>query len=287
MKKVLLTGSSGFIGGNVLPFLQKNHYVYAPQRNELDVRNSIQVKKYLEQEQFDIIVHFASPSPVRSADKDTYEMLFEDSLKIFMNFYSNRDAFGKMIYSGSGAEFGKCRDISLVSETQIGRFLPTDSYGLSKYIINDLSRHSNNIYNLRIFACYGPGEYDTKFITYCIRQCLKKKPITIHQDCLFDYLYVDDYARYLMKFLECTPSFHDYNAASGTQIRLSKIAELVCHQMENPYPVEIQLEGLNKEYTANTSRIMEETGIYDLISIEAGITKLIDWEKKQYETTSR
>lgn len=286
MKKILLTGSSGFIGSNILPFLQKKYCVYIPQRDELDVRDSIQVQEYLKREQFDTVIHFASPSPVRSPETDKYETLFEDSLKIFMNFYANSNLFDKMIYSGSGAEFDKSRNISLVQEEQIGEFLPKDSYGLSKYIINDLARHSSNIYNLRIFACYGPGEYDTKFITHCIRRCLDKKPITIRQDCLFDYIYVDDYARYLMKLVEMTPNFHDYNAASGIRIKLSKIAEIVGKHLGNPYPVEIHREGLNKEYTADASRIMEETGINELIPIETGIAKLIDWEKKRYETTS-
>lgn len=287
MKKVLLTGASGFMGSNILPFLQRKHHVYAPKRNELDVRNSIQVKKYLQKGQFDFIVHFASPSPARSPGIDKYETLFEDSMRIFLNFYTNRHLFGKMLYSGSGAEFDKSRDISLISEHQIGECLPADSYGLSKYAINQLASHSGNIYNLRIFACYGPGEYKTKFITHCIRRCLEKKPITIRQDCFFDYIYVDDYARYLMKLMDRTPAFHDYNAASGIRINLSNIAEMVRQQTGNPYPVEIQHEGLNKEYTANASRIKGETGICDLISIESGIAKLIDWEEKQYEATSR
>ena len=48
MKKILLTGSSGFVGGNALSFLKKNYEVFAPKRNELDVRDYEQVKKCLE-----------------------------------------------------------------------------------------------------------------------------------------------------------------------------------------------------------------------------------------------
>ena len=286
MKKILLTGSSGFIGSNVLPFLKDRYEVYAPKRNELDVRNPAQVGNYLSENRFDVIVHFASPSPVRSAHLDSYENLFEDSLKIFMNFYTKRDLFGKMIYSGSGAEFDKRRDISLIDENKIGESIPVDGYGLSKYIINELARNSGNIYNLRIFACYGPGEYDSKFITHAIRCCLSNKPITIHQDCYFDYLYVDDYARYVLHLIEAAPRFHDYNATSGTRIKLSTIAELVRREMKNPDSVQILNTGMNLEYTADNSRILAETGITCLVSIEEGIKRLINWEKRRYEETS-
>ncbi len=284
MKKILLTGSSGFIGSNALPFLQEEHEVYAPKRIELDVRNPEQVKQYLKKEQFDVVVHFASPSPVRSAESDSYETLFEDSLKIFMNFYTMRDYFGKMLYSGSGAEFDKRRDIKLVKEYEIGQYVPSDSYGLSKYIINELSSKSENIYNFRIFACYGPNEYDSKFITHCIRCCLKNKPITIRQDCYFDYLYVDDYAKYVKYFVNHTPKFHDYNSTSGIRLKLSTIAEIVQNKMNCTLPIQILSDGMNKEYTADNTRILHETGIQNLISIEDGITKLIEWEKRKNET---
>lgn len=283
MKKILLTGGSGFVGSNVLPFLQEKHKIYAPKRTELDVRNTEQVKQYLKKEQFDVIVHFASPSPIRSAKLDSYESLFEDSMKIFMNFYTMRNYFGKMLYSGSGAEFDKRRDIKKVKECEIGQYIPCDSYGLSKYIINELASKSENIYNFRIFACYGPNEYDSKFITHCIKCCLKNEPITIRQDCYFDYLYVDDYAKYITYFVDHTPKFHDYNSTSGIRLKLSTIAEIVRTQMNSTLPVQILSDGMNKEYTADNTRIMHETGIQNLISIEDGIAKLIEWEKQKNE----
>lgn len=274
--KILLTGSSGFMGTNTLPFLKKNHNVYAPTRSELDVKNTTQVKNYLKQECFDVIIHFASPSPVRSGQFDKYETLFEDSLKIFMNFYSMQDYYGKMFYSGSGAEFDKTREISLVTESEIGQYIPNDAYGFSKYIINELANSSKNIYNMRIFACYGPHEYDYKFITHAIHCCMENRPITIRQDCYFDYLYVDDYIKCLMYFIDKTPNFHDYNVSSGKRIRLSSIAEIVRKEMRSPYPIEILSKGMNLEYTSNNERIVKETGIKEFLPLEKGIKKLIE-----------
>lgn len=285
MKKVLLTGASGFVGSNVLPFLEKEYRMYTPTRKELDVKRKDEVTGYLRDNEFDVVIHFASPSPVRSAQFDSYDRLFADSITIFKNFYQNRDLFGKMIYSGSGAEYDKRYDITNVKEEQIGQTVPMDDYGLSKYIINDLASKSNNIYNLRIFACYGPREYDTKFIRHCIRCSLKNEPITIRQNCYFDYLYVDDYARYLKYFIENTPLHHDYNAVSGKRISLKQIAEIVCEKMGNLHPVQIMQEGLNSEYTACGDRIKKETGITELISIEEGIEKMIEWEKANEKTS--
>lgn len=287
MKTVLVTGGSGFVGSNVIPILKKKYIVLAPARAELDVRNADAVQKFVTGRNIDAVIHLASPSPVRSAQLDSYDRLFEDCLKIFLNFYAVREYCGRIIYSGSGAEFDKRRDICNISESEFGKNVPADDYGRAKFIMNEMARSSRNIYNLRIFGCFGPGEYDSKFITHAINCCLRNEPITIRRDCKFDYLYIDDYARYLEYFIDNDPCFHDYNAGSGSHILLTEIARIVAHKMNNKYGIVITEQGLNKEYTASSRRLADETGlVQDNLSIESGIDRLIEWMMKNYEKTS-
>lgn len=281
-KKILLTGGTGFIGGNILPILQKKYEVKFPRRNELNINDESSVDEYLSNNKFDILIHSANITPGKNS-VDKMENMLEYTIKAFLNFQKHSDKFEKIFYFGSGAEYDKRKDIVLIKETDIGNSIPVDPYGLAKYVINQIARGSKNIYNLRIFGCYGPTDAKTKFIRDCIDCCLEHKPITIRQNCYFDYMYVEDLARIIDKMINSELKYHDYNICTGKRIDLLTIAKIIDKKMQNNQGIKIGQEGLNKEYTANNARLLSDIGAFDYTCIEDGIQKQIDWQKIKVE----
>lgn len=283
MKKILLTGGSGFVGKNVFPILTKKYNVKAPSRQELDLRDSDAVKNYVKKESFDVVIHSANPNPVKSSQYDSNAQMFEDSMRIFMNFYNVQDMCGKILYLGSGAEYDKSKDIKNIKEEDANRSLPKDIYGCSKFIMNELTRKSDNIFNLRLFACYGPYDHESKFITHVIRCCLAGRDITMRRNCYFDYLHVYDLAKIMVYFIEHDMKYHDYNIASGERISLRSIADEVKRQMKHKGAILIEESGWNKEYTANIDRLEQESHLkQQFLSLEQGIALQIKHEKEKY-----
>ena len=103
MKKVLLTGGTGFIGRNIKPLLEKEFTLFAPRRTELNLKDENEVRYFIRENKIDVVVHSANPNPVKNL-LDKADTFFEDSLRCFMNLYKARDIYEKMFFLGSGTE---------------------------------------------------------------------------------------------------------------------------------------------------------------------------------------
>ena len=277
-KNILFTGGTGFIGNNVIPRLSKSHIVFAPSRSELDLTDSGAISDYIMNNNIDIIIHCANPNPAKNSLDKTEEMI-RKSLELFLSIYKCKDLVEKIIYVGSGAVYDKTKDIVLVSEEEAFGSFPIDDYGFAKYVINNMTH--GNIYNLCVFGCYGPGDADYKFITHCIHCCINKKPITIRQNCFFDYMQVSDLAEIMIWMIESMPRYNMYNACTGTRISLLEIAQIVKQKMDSDSDIIVLNEGLNYEYTGSNKRLKEEY-TKEFMDIYKGIDIQIEWELKNY-----
>ena len=286
MKKILLTGGTGFIGRNIKPILDKDYIVYSPGRTELDLTDSQNVKDVLIKNNFDVVIHAANPNPVKNI-LDAPNKMLDNSLRSFYNLYQMRQHYQKMIFFGSGAEYDKRRAICKIKENDLGRKIPGDEYGFAKLIMNELARSSENVYNCRIFGCYGPTDHESKFITHAIHCCMRGEDITIRQNCFFDYMHVYDLGRILTFFIDKVPLYHDYNVCSGLRVALEEIALEVQRQMKAKNKIVFLNEGMNKEYTGSNLRLLEEIGTnYKFISLAEGIKIQIESERQEYEKKS-
>lgn len=277
---VLLTGASGFIGHNIAPILRERFQLLTPTRKELNLLDAQAVEEYIKQNKVEYIVHTANPNGQKN-EEDAKASMLDASLRCFMNLVRMQDWGEKLLYIGSGAEFDKRLDMMQVMEADFGRSIPDTEYGFAKYVMNAFAHDSQKIFNLRIFGCYGPGDYYTKFITHCINSIKANQDITIRQDCYFDYIQVQDLARVIEYALTHELKYHDYNVCSGQPILLSEIAEKVINVYKANVDsgihtqIEILQDGMNKAYTGNNFRLMNELSKhipdFKWISYEEGI----------------
>ncbi len=274
----MLTGATGFIGRNILPLLRERYTVAAPGRADLDLRDAEAVRRFLEKGKFDAVVHAANPTGANPFDAG--ERLFEHSLRVFASLEHCAGLYGKMLYFGSGAEYGKHRALDMIAEDRIGEELPRDAYGLSRYLMQRLAARRDNIVNLRLFGCYGPGDPDYKLIPGIMHQVRAGREIRLRHNVRFDFLYVDDIVPVLEYCLENRPTCRDYNLCGSRPVTLLSVAEAVRRQMKSAAPIIVGTEGDGLAYTGSNERLRREIPLWKPRSMDEGIDNILTAEQR-------
>lgn len=277
-KTLFITGSKGFIGRNLVNFFENEYEILAPDHKELDLLCQEGVNKFFDKNEIDYVIHCANVGGNRKHN-DT-EDIIEKNVRMFFNLAENNENFEKMINLGTGAEYSKCNMKPNIKESEIGKFIPEDYYGFSKYIITKSIENTNNIYSFRLFGIFGPHEdYSYKFISNSILKNFLKLPITIMQNVYFDWLYIDDLMSIMKYFLLNNPSDNIYNVTSGKTIDIVSIAKIINNLSDFESQIEVVNKGLNREYSGSNRKLLDEIGKYEFIEIENSIKRLRDYYK--------
>jgi GDP-L-fucose synthase len=275
--KILITGSTGFIGRNLKDQLSIAYDIYAPESLELNLLDDKRVRDYVKKHNFDVIIHSATWNATRTSTKDLNKVL-PNNCRMFFNLARCDDYYGKMIYYGSGAEYDRRNWIPMMNEDYFDLHVPEDDYGFSKYIMSKHTEKSLNIYDLRLFGVFGKYEdWRIRFISNACCKSIMDMPITIKQNVYFDYLYINDLVNITEWFIKNEPQYKCYNICTGRTYDLLTLAEKILNISGKNLPINIAKKGLGREYSGDNKRFLDEIGAYSFIDIDDSIRELNQW----------
>jgi UDP-glucose 4-epimerase len=183
---VLITGGNGYIAKNLAENLTQ-YNITSITRKDFDLTNREATDKWFNKKHFDVVIHTAIKGGSRLQSDN--ESIFYQNLQMFYNLYYNRHNFNKFIHFGSGAELGT----------------PSNPYGLSKKIINDLIKYEHGFFNIRIFGVFDENELDTRFIKSNIKNYINHKPLVINQNKYMDFFYMKDLIKVINEYIIGNP----------------------------------------------------------------------------------
>lgn len=277
MRRLLLTGGSGFIGRNLLESpLARAHEIAAPRHGELDLLDEDAVAGFLRDGRFDAVIHSATKPGHRNA-KEPGKVLYENT-RMFFNLARNAGRFGKMLVIGSGAIYDMRHYRPKMKEDYFDAHVPADEHGLCKYVCGKYIEKADNITDLRVFGIYGKYEdYAIRFISNMICKALFGLPLTVKQNRRFDYIWVEDLAPVLEHFLETGGAHKAYNVTPDESVELLALARLVLKVSGKDLPIRVAQEGLGTEYSGDNSLLRSEMKGFSFTPYETAVRKLYAW----------
>jgi len=278
--KVLLTGGNGFIGKNCRRSWKRKFHLLAPSRGELDLLDGAAVRRFLQMERPDGIVHAATTPGHRNAPPAPD--LAEKNLRMFLNFHECRSLWERMVVLGSGVEYDPRSYAPRMKEEALGRSVPEDPTGLSKLACARIGRGDAAIVHLLPFGVFGPHEdWQIRFISNAICKALFDLPITLRQNRRFDYVWVGDLVRVLEHFLDASSWGHDvYNVTPDEPVELIELARLVLDVCGKQIPVVVARDGMGTEYSGDNSRLRAEIPNLTFHPLRDAIADLAGWYRE-------
>lgn len=296
MKKVLITGSNGFIGKAMGKYcISKGYDVYGVDVNESINTNFPTIAMNLVEDDIqilwdfvvpNIIIHCAGAANVPfSIEQPAIDYNINTSIvhKILFSMHEKKMTDTRVLLISSAGVYGQPTSLPISEECDKN---PISPYALHKSIAEDIGTYFVNNHNfdiriVRIFSAYGPGL--KKQIFWDMYQKIKNTGRLDLWGTGFesrDFIYIDDLVKALMLVMEAEKKeYHIWNVANGQEVLIKDVAERFAELMKLEGPVEfsnITRTGDPNNWCADISRI-KELGYEQCVSINEGIEKYIRW----------
>lgn len=302
MKKVLVTGATGFIGSHVLDILIANdeyevHAITSKATppsitnciwHPIDLMNSTKVEELLCGVRPTHLLHFAwytTPGEYWTSTENFSWV--QASLELLRQFKKYNGQ--KVVMAGSCAEYdwnyGYCSEF--ITPTK-----PNTPYGTCKQALQNMLEVYSKQTGLssawgRNFFIYGPHEHPERLIPSVIRKLLLGEIFYLsHSKHIRDFLYVEDVADAFVSLLESDVS-GPVNVASGEPIMLEDIVSKVSKKLNRQDLIKLSNENSasNEPHLliANVDRLHNEVDWEPKWDLERGLDKTIEWWKKELD----
>ncbi len=219
-KRLLVTGASGYLAGNLVKFLKdtdcaivrlsRNTTALPPVQTAgtvIDVSGDVSQRATWDNalENVDFVFHFAAQTSLQVADENPSADFQANVVPVVRLIESCRryDRRPVVLYAGTVTELG-LPDVSTVDESLPDQ--PATVYDLHKwiaeqYLLQSAAQGALRAVSLRLANVYGPGpksrRTDRGILNMMIRKALIGEALTVYGEGNFirDYLYVEDAVR--------------------------------------------------------------------------------------------
>ena len=313
MKKILITGISGFVGGHFVDYINKNHSdfeIYGISRSEpswdfvdnpgfhkfykADLKDSLKIETIIKDTEPDYILHLAAQSSVAESWNTPVES-FMNNMNAFLNIIEtvrHSDMKTRILSVGSSEQYGIIPEEDLpVSEDAQQR--PGNPYAVARVSQENLAGVYAKGYGLdicctRSFNHCGPGQKDNFVVSSIVKQFvmiakgIREPVLHIGNGAVIrDFLDVHDVVEAYVSLLSKGKSGEAYNICSGVGRSIVDIIEM----LSGIYGIDVEIRqeasrlrpADNPRIVGSNIKICGDTGWKPKVSFEETLRSVYDY----------
>jgi dTDP-glucose 4,6-dehydratase len=317
MKKIIVTGGSGFIGSNLVDFLIKKKFfvinldklTYSSNKYQnglrdkkkyklikFDIVNKKQIIEIIKKYKPKVIFNLAAETHVDRSIDDPSNFIHTNINGTFkllesLRFLQNKKITPKLIHVSTDEVYGDIKNGLRSNEKH--KYEPSSPYSASKASADHLVKSYIRTYKLKavISNCcnnYGPYQFPEKLIPKMILNIFNNKELPIYAKGRNsrEWIHVNDHCEALFKLYLNGKNGENYNVGSGINLRnidlIKKILK-ICKKMNikigNKTRVKFVKDrpGHDFRYALDNKKMFKEFRWKPKIKFEEGLKETINW----------
>jgi nucleoside-diphosphate-sugar epimerase len=306
VKRVLITGASGFIGAYLTRYLLNKghdlHLLVRPGYKEWRIKdilshvrlhccslnNPADIESAVQQIRPEWVFHLAAHGAYSS--QTVFSEMLRTNLVGLANLVSAclKTDFEAFINAGSSSEYG----IKDYAPLETDCIEPNSNYAITKasatlYCCFIAKSRNVNIKTLRLYSVFGPYEEPSRLLPRLIIYGMHGKyPPLVNPEIGRDFVFVEDACRAfeLSAQSESQERGTVYNVGTGSQSTIGAIVQIVreiLHITEEPRWGSMPVRDWDTNtWVANPRKIMGELNWQPRYTLKQGISEMIDWFKR-------
>jgi GDP-L-fucose synthase len=301
MKKILLTGASGFVGKNILEKLSSTYQVIDIGSKQCDLRQQTECENLIKNIKPDIIIHAAGTVGGIGANKDNPGIFLYDNLIMGTNIIHSSmiNKIDKFIMLGTVCSYPKYTNVPF-NESELWNGYPEETnapYGIAKKTLMKLIEVYNEQYgfngvNLIPVNMYGPYDHFNLTTSHVIPALILKVQKAIENNEKFitiwgtgqasrEFLFAPDCADAIELAISNDVPPTPINIGTGKEIKICELVRVICDIMG--YTGDIVYDNTKPDgqprRCLDTSKSKEILGFEAKTDLFSGLNKTIDWFK--------